>query len=56
MLLAKLYLPDDTVMVAETLEPTCSAHQLLGFVSPSFVSGDLQLFDCSMRLVLMGTI
>jgi hypothetical protein len=54
MLLARLYLLDGTVMVAETLEPICSVRQLLGFVSLSFVSGGLRLLDCLMHLVLMG--
>jgi hypothetical protein len=56
MLLARPYLPDGTVMVAEMLELTCSVHQLLGFASPSFVSDDLRLLDCLMRLILMGII
>jgi hypothetical protein len=56
MLLARPYLSDGTVMVAGTLELICSVRRLLGFVSPSFVSGDLRLLDCLMRLVLMGII
>jgi hypothetical protein len=37
MLRARPYLPDDIVMVAETLGPICLAHRLLVPFSPSFV-------------------
>jgi hypothetical protein len=56
MLLARPYLLDGTVMVAETLGPTCLMHQLLALVSPSFVSCGLRRLDCLMSLVLMGTV
>jgi hypothetical protein len=56
MLLARPYLLDGIVMVAEMLEPTCSTHQRLELVFPSFVSYDLRRFDCLMRFVLMGVI
>jgi hypothetical protein len=56
MLLARPYLLDGIVMVAETLELICSAHQLLAPVFPSFVSCGLQPSDCSTLFVLMGTV
>jgi hypothetical protein len=56
MLLARLYLLDGIVMVAETLALICLMRRSLAFVSPSFVSCDLRLPDCLMRLVLMGVV
>jgi hypothetical protein len=56
MLLARPYLLGGIVMVAETLEPVCLVRRLLALVSPSFVSCDLRPSDCSMPLVLMGTV
>jgi hypothetical protein len=54
MLLARPYLLDGTVMVAETLGLICLTHRLLAPVFPSFVSCGLQLSDCLMPFVLMG--
>jgi hypothetical protein len=56
MLLARPYLLGGIVMVAETLELICLAHQSLAFVFASFVSCGLRPSDCLMLLVLMGTI
>jgi hypothetical protein len=56
MLLARPYLLVGIVMVAETLGPICLMCRLLVLVSPSFVSCDLRPFDCSILLVLMGTV
>jgi hypothetical protein len=55
-LLARPYLPDGIVMVAETLAPICLMHQLLASVFPSFVSYDLQPFDCLMGVVPSGIV
>jgi hypothetical protein len=56
MLLARPYLLDGIVMVAETLAPIYLAHQLLALVFPSFVSCDLQPFDCLMGTVPSGAV
>jgi hypothetical protein len=55
-LLARPYLLDDIVMVAETLALIYLVHQLLAPVSPSFVSCDFRPFDCLMGIVLSGVI
>jgi hypothetical protein len=55
-LLARPYLLDGIVMVAETLVLIYLVHQLLVPASPSFVSCDLQPFDCLMGIVPSGVI
>jgi hypothetical protein len=55
-LLARPYLLDDIVMVAETLVLIYLVRQLLAPVFPSFVSCDLQPFDCLMGIVPSGVV
>ena len=55
-LLARPYLLDGIVMVAETLRLICLMRPQLAPVSPSFVSAGLRQFDCLIFLILMGAV
>jgi hypothetical protein len=56
MPLARPYLLDGIVMVAETLELICLTRRQLALTFPSFVLGDLRRLDCLMHLSLMEVV